>query len=53
MIFHVAGVKYRLAQLLGDDSLMAESLDYCRQQNIKDPTRMFDTVIPGFSPTPR
>ena len=53
MLFHVAGARYRLGTLLGAETaegkgLLAQARAYCEAQGVKDPPRMFETVIPGF-----
>ena len=53
MLFHVAGAKYRLGILLGEDTdegreLIEEALAYCEEHKIKKPTAMFDIIIPGY-----
>ena len=55
LLLQLNAAKYRLGNLLGGENeeckvLLADVLQYCEEEGIVDPPRMFEVVIPGFFP---
>ena len=53
LLFHLAGAKRRLGELLGKETeegraLFQASEDYAQEEGIKEPEKMFEVVAPGF-----